>query len=160
MDSILTFNSSYVHSSLKNVSSFGNVSLFQMQFLPCTDGQKCDFRDFLLNPSIQKFVCVIGHLYFCVFYDYHILSVSTAFYQIIYIDTALVIKAQPPENNRRLTPQHMMTSSNGNIFRVTGQFCGEFPGQGWIPTQRPVAWSFDVFFDLCMNIRLSNQSWG
>ena len=27
----------------------------------------------------------------------------------------------------------MMTSSNGNIFRVTGHFCGEFTGQRWIP---------------------------
>ena len=27
----------------------------------------------------------------------------------------------------------MMTSSNGNIFRVTGPFCGEFTGHRWIP---------------------------
>ena len=27
----------------------------------------------------------------------------------------------------------MMTSSNGNIFRVTGRLCGEFPGHWWIP---------------------------
>ena len=26
-----------------------------------------------------------------------------------------------------------MTSSNGNIFRVTGPFCGEFTGHRWIP---------------------------
>ena len=41
----------------------------------------------------------------------------------------------------------MMTSSNGNIFR-------EFPAK------RPVTRSFDVFFDLCLNKRLSKQSWG
>ena len=28
---------------------------------------------------------------------------------------------------------HMMTSSNGNIFRVTGNLCGEFTGPRWIP---------------------------
>ena len=28
---------------------------------------------------------------------------------------------------------YMMTSSNGNIFRVTGPFCGEFTGHRWIP---------------------------
>ena len=33
---------------------------------------------------------------------------------------------------------------------VTGEF----------PTQRPVTWSFDVFFDLCLNKQLSTQSWG
>ena len=27
----------------------------------------------------------------------------------------------------------LMTSSNGNIFRVTGPFCGEFTGDRWIP---------------------------
>ena len=27
----------------------------------------------------------------------------------------------------------MMTSSNGNIFRVTGHLCGEFTGHWWIP---------------------------
>ena len=40
--------------------------------------------------------------------------------------------------------RYMMTSSNGNIFRVTGHLCGEF----------------DVFFDLRPNQRLSKQSWG
>ena len=52
-----------------------------------------------------------------------------------------------------------MTSSNGNIFRVTGPLCGEFTGHRWIP-QRPATQSFDVFFDLCLNKRLSRQSWG
>ena len=28
---------------------------------------------------------------------------------------------------------HMMTSSNGSIFRVTGHLCGEFTGPRWIP---------------------------
>ena len=42
----------------------------------------------------------------------------------------------------------MKTSSNGNLFRVTGSL------------QRPVTRSFDVFFDLCLNKRLSKQSWG
>ena len=54
----------------------------------------------------------------------------------------------------------MMTSSNGNIFRVTGPLCGEFTGPGEFPTQRPVTRSFDVFFDLRLNKRLSKQWWG
>ena len=55
---------------------------------------------------------------------------------------------------------YMMTSSNGNIFRVTGPLCGEFTGLGEFPTQRPVMRSFDVYFDLCLNKRLCKQSWG
>ena len=54
----------------------------------------------------------------------------------------------------------MMTPSNGNIFRVTGPFCGEFTGPGEFPTQRPVTRIFDVFFDLRLNKRLSKQPWG
>ena len=51
----------------------------------------------------------------------------------------------------------MMTSSNGNIFCVTGPLCGEFTGPGEFPTQRPVTRSFDVFFDLRPIKRLSKQ---
>ena len=62
--------------------------------------------------------------------------------------------------NYAICTDHMMTSSNGNIFRVTGPLCGEFTGPGEFPTQRPVTRSFDVFFDLCLNKRLSKQPWG
>ena len=55
---------------------------------------------------------------------------------------------------------YMMTSSNGNICRITGLLCGEFTGPGEFPAQRPVTWSFDVFFHLRLNKRLSKQSWG
>ena len=57
-------------------------------------------------------------------------------------------------------PMFMMTSSNGNIFRVSGPLCGEFTGPGEFPAQRPVTRSFDVFFDLRPNKRLSKQPWG
>ena len=56
--------------------------------------------------------------------------------------------------------KYMMTSSTGNIFRVTGPLCGEFTGPGEFPTQRPVTRSFDVFFDLRLNKRLCKQQWG
>ena len=36
---------------------------------------------------------------------------------------------------------------------------GNSPVTGEFPTQRPVTWSFDVFFDLRLNKRLSKQSW-
>ena len=55
---------------------------------------------------------------------------------------------------------YMMTSSNGNIFRVTGPLCGEFTGPGEFPAQRPVTRSFDVFFDLRPNKQLSKQPRG
>ena len=51
----------------------------------------------------------------------------------------------------------MMTSSNGNIFRVTGHLCEESPVPGEFPAQRPVTQGFDVFFDLRLNKRLGKQ---
>ena len=53
----------------------------------------------------------------------------------------------------------MMTSSNGNIFRVTGHLCGEFTVTGEFPAQRPLTRSFDIFFDLCLNKRLRPVIW-
>ena len=53
-----------------------------------------------------------------------------------------------------------MTSSNGNIFCVTGPSCGEFISPGEFPTQKPVTQSFDVFFDPSLNKQLSKQPWG
>ena len=52
----------------------------------------------------------------------------------------------------------MMTSSNGNIFRVTGLCEGNSPVTGEFPSQRPVMRSFGVFFDLRLNERLSKRS--
>ena len=37
---------------------------------------------------------------------------------------------------------------------------GKSPATGEFPTQTPVTRSFDVFLDLCLNKRLSKQSWG
>ena len=37
---------------------------------------------------------------------------------------------------------------------------GNSPVTVEFPSQRPVTWSFDVFFDLRLNTRLSKQSWG
>ena len=42
---------------------------------------------------------------------------------------------------------NVMTSSNGNIFRVTGHLCGEFTGHRWIPPTKASdadIWCFSV----------------
>ena len=64
------------------------------------------------------------------------------------------------DNTEILLFRTMMTSSNGNFFCVTGPLCGEFTGTGEFPAQRPVTRSFDVFYDLRLNKRLSKQPWG
>ena len=60
----------------------------------------------------------------------------------------------------RLTPiswcRHQM-----EIFSALLAICaGNSPVPGEFPAQRPVTRSFDVFFDLRPNKRLSKQSWG
>ena len=56
-----------------------------------------------------------------------------------------------------LLAMHIITSSNGNIFRVTGLCAGNSPDIGEFPTQRPLTRGFDVFFDLGLNQQLSKQ---
>ena len=53
---------------------------------------------------------------------------------------------------------HLMTSSNGNIFRVTGPLRGEPPVTDGFPSQRPVTRNFDISFDLRLHKYLSKQS--
>ena len=52
----------------------------------------------------------------------------------------------------------MMTSSNGNIFRVTGPLCGEFNGHQWIPRTKASDAGLWCFFYLRLNKRLSKHS--
>ena len=53
---------------------------------------------------------------------------------------------------------YMMTSSNGNFFRVTSHLCGEFTGHRGTPLTNASDAELDVFFDLHLNKRLSKQS--
>ena len=43
------------------------------------------------------------------------------------------VKFWPIRPLRKHVFYNTMTSSNGNIFRVTGHLCGEFTGHRWIP---------------------------
>ena len=74
--------------------------------------------------------------------------------------TPVLVMIMVTADGQALLGASMMTSSNGNIFGVTGHLCGEFTGPGEFPAQRPVTRSFDVFFDLSLNKRLSKQSRG
>ena len=81
----------------------------------------------------------------------------TAVYHVDYVFKCMPGKLLdgPDLSDFRLMPLrytlHMMTSSNGNIFRVTGPLCGEFTVPGKFPAQRLVTRSFYVFFYLRPN---------
>ena len=61
-------------------------------------------------------------------------------------------------DKRNTKIRDMMTSSNGNIFSVTGLLWEDFTGDRWIPLTKTVTRSFDGFFDLRLNKRLSKLS--
>ena len=54
----------------------------------------------------------------------------------------------------------MTTSSNGNIFRVTGHLCVEFSGDRWIPNAKASDAELWYNFVICaLHKPLSKQSW-
>ena len=58
---------------------------------------------------------------------------------------------------------NMMTSSNGNIFRVTGPLCGEFTGHLWIPHTKKGRWRGALMFSfICawINVWVNNREAG
>ena len=52
----------------------------------------------------------------------------------------------------------MKTTSNGNIFHVTGPLGRHPPVTSGFPSQRPVTWSFHISFDLRLSKRLNKPS--
>ena len=47
---------------------------------------------------------------------------------------------------------NMMTSANGNIFRVTGHLCGKFTGRRWIPRTKASDEEVLMFSLICAGI--------
>ena len=91
-----------------------------------------------------------------------ILFIKTHFYRGVLTSHFMEEHSSPSS----IFPVFMMMSSNGNMLRVTGFCVGNSPVTarnspvtGEFPSHRPVTRSFDVFFDLRLNKRLSKQSW-
>ena len=115
----------------------GNIMCYFCQYLPI----------FIKNASLALGWVMVGDVYHC---DKTVIIQNT----ILRWWTAAV-------TNRSSSLRHMMTSSNGNIFRVTGPSCGEFTGHRWIPlTKSSGAELWCCFFICALNKRLSKQGWG
>ena len=60
-----------------------------------------------------------------------------------------------------ITNNIMMTSSHGNIFRVTSHLCSEFTGRRWFPRAKASDAEFAVFIDLVwIDGRVNNRQSG
>ena len=88
-------------------------------------------------------------------------SLKTHFYWGAFISHFMEEHSSPTS----IFPVFMKTSSNGNMFRVTGFCAGNSPVTagnslvtGEFQSHRPVTRSFDVFFELRLNKRLSKQT--
>ena len=133
----------FINNSAKYIYSYGQymhsfVSLQSLGFsFPC-------FKFFVVKPwiIIQWCWCISFYIYFLCF---------------IWKKKG---KYNPIKTTVFTNSFSMVTSSNGNIFRVTGPLCGEFTGHRWIPRTKASDADFDVFFHLRLNKRVGKQWWG
>ena len=80
------------------------------------------YQNHVNNTAYLATVTLICHL------NYYFSDIREPYRQITCLHTGQWSTPSPA-----CTGMHMMTSSNGNIFRVTGHLCGEFTGPRWIP---------------------------
>ena len=71
-------------------------------------------------------------------------------------DLTVPTSYKPSGTNTNTWWRHQMETFSASLALCAGTS----PVTGESPTQRPVTRSFDVFFDLCLNKRLSKQSQG
>ena len=81
---------------------------------------------------------------------------------ILYINTICnTERATTPTRVMKTPSNSMMTSSNGNLFRVTDHLCGEYTGHQWIPhTKASDAELWCFLWSASEYKRLSKQRWG
>ena len=127
---------------LNIISCLIDIALFHETILTC---HQCGFREYLRRrSSIIKFVIIV-----CNWFP-HVLNLPRC--------QPVSVAHNHPATSVEQTG--MMVSLNGNISTLLALCAGNYSVTSEFPTQRPVMRSFDVFFDLRMNKRLSKQSWG
>ena len=113
----------------------------------------------LLTYFCQNCFAAVGLGYGCLFLLYFCPSTSQVNITVGDMTTPQQTTTKRPPCAQRLGPtwwRHQMKK-----FSALLAFCtGNSPVPGEFPTQRPVTRSFEVFFDLRPNKRLSKQSWG
>ena len=98
------------------------------------------------------------------YFNGNILFLSWLFLTNVYLSAAVYCRTVP-KIQLQSTQFHCVHIARWRhqieIFSALLAICaGNSPVPGELTPQRPVMRSFDVFFDLRLNIRLSKQSWG
>ena len=135
--------------------------------LQCMPTHLCNFIKVLLVWCCSKLpIHVTGmsnyyhhHHYYWHFYHYHYMydQYHLGIARLRHIQCGYREGQNKPALKLKHNHNKMVTSSNGNIFRVTGLCDGNPPVTGGFPSQRPVTQRFGVFFDLRLNKRLIKQ---
>ena len=114
----------YTASFVVDYDGHGHYGAGGMSSVTCIDGTKFTFVDSSQSKYTNGLQGQIPEiLYYC--WPDHFLIVIVAKCRLPYVD---FVHCYPHP--------FMMTSSNGNIFRVTGPLWGEFTGHRWIPLTR------------------------
>ena len=101
---------------------------------------------------VRKYCCFVIYSHYCTYY-FHLNSYLHG-RQVGNTNTVIALL----RDSYRLSG-HMMTSSNGNIFRITSRLCGEFTGRrGEFPSQS--LWYGALLFSLISTwITVDTQLW-
>ena len=126
-----------------------NCDIFDQLRTMCTLPLNTEFHDAIISCMSIR---IPPHVHKCATMDG-----SSSIHLFFAKPSTWIIAGYHQMGPRKKNQWNMMTSSNGNIFRVTGPLS---PVTGEFPSQRPVTRSFDIFFDLRLNKRLSKQSLG
>ena len=99
--------------------------------------------------------------YACYYLSKHKIILSCNPIDFVIIKTLFVVYFKTLGTEQNIPLAGMSWWHQMETFSALLAICvGNSPVPGEFPTQRPVTGSFDVFFDLCLNKRLSKQSWG
>ena len=103
----------------------------------------------ILNINVQL-------IYICLTYIYIAYGINREYFFIANISLyASHFMYGTPRGPRKAEIRwFIMTSSNGNIFRVTGPLCGEFTGDRWIPITKAIdaeLWCFLWYLNAWVN---------
>ena len=146
-------------SSCDTVRSLGNLLLLLLSLISRGDFSLVEFRVsyIILHPDFYKiFVINMPQLPFegkiwgtCLKDQCFKCFLSIWNYLLPFVHPSVFLFIHPWWHHEMETFSALLAICAGNSL-VPGEF----------PPQRPVTWSCDVFFDLCLNKQLSKQWWG
>ena len=99
------------------------------------------FNGVILCPNIIQYSHISKHIFSCTDITESFSDISAGIYSYIICLYTLILETKSSIRNNTIfwvignitkIYENMMTSSNGNIFRVTGHLCGKFTGPRWI----------------------------